>query len=73
MIYTDIPFASAIVHATRTPAILLGLEREMGVIAPGRRADLSVWDEQYQPIATIVGGHAVHGGAHLLRPTRARA
>jgi N-acetylglucosamine-6-phosphate deacetylase len=73
MIYTDIPFASAIVHATRTPAILLGLEREMGIIAAGRRADLSVWDAQYQPIATLVGGHAVHGGAHLLRPTRARA
>jgi N-acetylglucosamine-6-phosphate deacetylase len=73
MIYADITFESAIVHATRTPAILLGLEREMGVIAAGRRADLSVWDDEYQPIATIVGGHAVHGGAHLLRRTRARA
>ena len=73
MMYADIPFESAIVHATQSPAILLGLEREMGTIAAGRRADLSVWDAQYQPIATIVGGHAVHGAAHLLRPTRARA
>jgi N-acetylglucosamine-6-phosphate deacetylase len=73
MAYTDIPFASAIVHATRTPAVLLGLDREMGTIAPGRRADLAIWDEQYQPIATIVGGHPVHGAAHLLRPSRARA
>jgi N-acetylglucosamine-6-phosphate deacetylase len=45
----------------------------MGIVAAGRRADLSVWDEHYQPLATIVGGHAVHGSAHLLRPTRARA
>jgi N-acetylglucosamine-6-phosphate deacetylase len=73
MSYTDIPFERAITHATHSPAVLLGLEREMGAIAPGRRADLSVWDEQYQPIATLVGGHAVHGAAHLLRPTRARA
>jgi N-acetylglucosamine-6-phosphate deacetylase len=73
MMYTDIPFESAIVHATQTPAVLLGLEREMGIVAAGRRADLSVWDEHYQPLATIVGGHAVHGSAHLLRPTRARA
>ena len=73
MMYTDIPFESAVVHATRSPAILLGLEREMGTVAAGRRADLTVWDEHVQPIATIVGGHAVHGAAHLLRPTRARA
>ena len=73
MMYADIPFESAIIHATQSPAILLGLEREMGTIAAGRRADLSVWDAQYQPIATIVGGQAVHGAAHLLRPTRARA
>ncbi len=73
MIYADIPFESAIIHATRSPAILLGLDREMGTLAPGRRADLAVWDETYQPLATVVGGHAVHGAAHLLRPSRARA
>ena len=73
MMYADIPFESAVVHATRSPALLLGLEREMGTIVAGRRADLAVWDEHVQPIATIVGGIPVHGAAHLLRPTRARA
>ncbi len=73
MMYADIPFESAVVHATRSPAVLLGLEREMGTIVAGRRADLAVWDDQVQPIATIVGGIPVHGAAHLLRPTRARA
>jgi len=73
MMYTDIPFEAAIVHATQTPAVLLGLEREMGTVAAGRRADLSVWDDHYQPLATIVGGTPVHGAAHLLRPTKARA
>ncbi len=73
MSYADIPFERAIIHATHSPAVLLGLEREMGTIAPGRRADLSVWDTNYLPIATIVGGHPVHGAAHLLRPSRARA
>jgi N-acetylglucosamine-6-phosphate deacetylase len=73
MEYTGISFESAVVHATRTPAIMLGLEREMGTIAAGRRADLSIWDDAYHPIATIVGGHPAHGATHLLRPSRARA
>jgi N-acetylglucosamine-6-phosphate deacetylase len=73
MMYADIPFESAIIHATQSPAVLLGLERELGTIAAGRRADLAIWDEQYQPLTTIVGGHPVHGAAHLLRPTKARA
>jgi N-acetylglucosamine-6-phosphate deacetylase len=73
MMYAGIPFESAIIHATRSPARLLGLDREMGTIEPGRRADLGIWSEEYQPLATIVGGSVVHGAAHLYRPTRARA
>jgi len=73
MAYADIPFETAIVHATQSPARLLGLDREMGTIAAGRRADLAVWDAECMPIATIVGGSVVHGAAHLYRPTKARA
>jgi N-acetylglucosamine-6-phosphate deacetylase len=72
-LYADIPFETAIVHATRSPARLLGLDREMGTIEPGRRADLAIWSGEFQPLATIVGGSVVHGAAHLFRPTRARA
>jgi N-acetylglucosamine-6-phosphate deacetylase len=73
MLYAGIPFESAIIHATRSPARLLGLDREMGTIEPGRRADIAVWSDEFQPLTTIVGGSIVHGAAHLFRPTRARA
>jgi N-acetylglucosamine-6-phosphate deacetylase len=72
MTYTGIPFESAIIHATRSPAKLLGLDRELGTLEAGKRADLAIWDENYQPIATIVGGHAVYDPTQLLQPTRVR-
>ena len=71
MSYTGIPFESAIVHATRSPARLLGLDRELGTLEVGKRADLAVWDESHQPVATIVGG-AVVFGANRLGPTGVR-
>jgi N-acetylglucosamine-6-phosphate deacetylase len=70
MAYADIPFERAIVNATRTPARLLNLERELGTIQAGKRADLSVWSDAYQVLATIVGGVPVYGAAHLYRPSR---
>lgn len=72
MAYADIPFESAIIHATRTPARLLGLERELGTIAAGKRADLSIWDEAFHPIATVVGGTVVFGASRLLHPSQTR-
>lgn len=61
MTYTELPFAKAIVAASHAPAKLLGLEREIGRIAPGLRADFSFWDEQFHAIATMVGGTTVFG------------
>jgi N-acetylglucosamine-6-phosphate deacetylase len=72
MSYADVSFPIAIVNATRSPAILLGIDRETGTIAPGKRADLSIWDEEYNVLATIVGGTPVFGAAHLYRKTKAR-
>ncbi len=66
MAYANIPFANAILHATQTPARVLGLERELGTIEAGLRADLSVWDADYQPIATLVGGTVVYGARRFL-------
>ena len=65
MSYTGIPFESAILHATRSPARLLGLDRELGTLEAGKRADLAVWDESHQPLATIVGGAVVFGANKL--------
>jgi N-acetylglucosamine-6-phosphate deacetylase len=61
MSYADISFEQAVMAATHAPAKLIGLEGEMGRIAPGMRADLSFWDAEYKIIGTMVGGTAVHG------------
>jgi N-acetylglucosamine-6-phosphate deacetylase len=71
MAYTGIPFESAIIHATRSPARLLGLDRELGTLEAGKRADLAVWDESHRAVATIVGGVVVFG-ANRLGPTSVR-
>jgi N-acetylglucosamine-6-phosphate deacetylase len=68
MLYASIPFEQAIVNATSAPARLLGLESECGTIARGKRADLSIWSDQHEILATIVGGQPVHGAQHFTSP-----
>ncbi len=65
MSYASIPFERAIVNATAAPARLLGIERECGTLADGKRADLSIWDDRCEVIATIVEGRPVYGAHHL--------
>jgi N-acetylglucosamine-6-phosphate deacetylase len=65
MSYADLPFEIAVVNATAAPARLLGLEREMGKIAEGLRADFALWDEELRVLATVVGGRPVYGAVHL--------
>jgi N-acetylglucosamine-6-phosphate deacetylase len=67
MDYARIPFQKAIVNATSAPAALLSLERELGTIAPGKRADVAVWDKELNVVATLIGGVAVHGADLLAR------
>ncbi|HEV2261122.1 MAG TPA: amidohydrolase family protein [Candidatus Rubrimentiphilum sp.] len=61
MAYTELPFAKAVTAASYAPAKLLGLDRELGHIAPGARADLSFWDKDFNVIGTMVGGVSVFG------------
>ncbi len=61
MSYAEISFAQAVMGATHAPAKLIGAEAEMGRVAPGMRADLSFWDEDYQIAGTMLGGEFVHG------------
>lgn len=61
MAYTELPFAKAVIAASYAPAKLLGLDRELGHIAPGARADLSFWDKDFNVIGTMVGGVSVFG------------
>lgn len=60
MSYAELPFARAIVAATYAPAKLIHHDHLLGRIAPGLRADLSIWDEAHTVIATAVGGEFVY-------------
>ncbi|MBV9440556.1 MAG: N-acetylglucosamine-6-phosphate deacetylase [Candidatus Eremiobacteraeota bacterium] len=73
MAYADIPFEVAVVSATRSPARLLNLDGELGTLERGKRADFSVWSDDYQVLTTIVGGFTVYGAGRLYRPSRAKA
>ena len=52
--------------ASRTAARALGLDHEMGSIAPGYVADLVLLDEKLEVVATVVGGEVVY----LAEPAR---
>ena len=44
------------VMASRTPAAFLGLESELGRIAPGYRADLVAFNPNFEVVGTWIGG-----------------
>jgi N-acetylglucosamine-6-phosphate deacetylase len=52
----------SIAAVTLRPARLLGLEREIGTLRPGARADLVLLDAEGEVVETWVGGRRVHGG-----------
>ena len=59
MEFTELPFEKAIVAATLAPARLIRHDHMLGRIAPGMRADLSLWDSRYEVVGTMVGGEFV--------------
>jgi N-acetylglucosamine-6-phosphate deacetylase len=59
----DVPLADALIMASRTPATFLGLETELGRIAPGYRADLVAFDENFEVVGTWVAGSALRRDA----------
>ncbi|MGH7737841.1 MAG: N-acetylglucosamine-6-phosphate deacetylase [Candidatus Tyrphobacter sp.] len=60
MEYTQLPFEKAIESATYAPARLIKHDTMLGRIAPGLRADLSIWDAQHAVVGTMVGGEFVY-------------
>jgi N-acetylglucosamine-6-phosphate deacetylase len=52
----EVAIADALTMASRTPARFLGLESELGAIAPGYRADLVAFNSKYEVIETWVAG-----------------
>jgi N-acetylglucosamine-6-phosphate deacetylase len=55
--------ASLMKMTSATPAGVLGEQERLGVIAPGRFADLVVLDQDLHVAATLVGGEIVYEGS----------
>ncbi len=51
-----VELADALIMASRTPAAFLGLQSELGSIAPGFRADLVAFNARFEVIETWVAG-----------------
>lgn len=54
-----ISFADAVHMASLSPARFLGIDHEVGSIAPGKRADLAVLDSDRNVRATVVAGRLI--------------
>src|SRR3954468_16763800 len=52
----EIPLADVLIMVSRTPAAFLGLDSELGRIAPGYRADLVAFNPNFEVVGTWVGG-----------------
>jgi N-acetylglucosamine-6-phosphate deacetylase len=56
---TGAPLAEVVRMASLTPARIAGRDAELGSVAPGKRADLVVLDDQLQVRQVYVGGEQV--------------
>lgn len=61
MKWMELPFERVIRMATLNPARTLGLEKRIGSLEPGRRADLVIWDDQFRVMETVIRGKPVRG------------
>ena len=52
------PMSDALIMASRTPATFLGLDRQLGSIAPAYRADLVAFNAEFEVIETWIGGRS---------------
>lgn len=57
--------SEALAMASLTPARFLGLDGEIGRLAPGRRADLVVLDEGLEVIDTLIGGRSLSAPSEM--------
>ncbi len=56
-----IPLVDAVRMATLTPAKILGLDKQLGSLAVGKRADLCLLDKDLQVTGTVIGGKEYKG------------
>ena len=55
-----VPFTKAVDFATINPARMLGIDKETGSIAVGKRADFTVINENYDVLYTVSGGKVIY-------------
>ena len=55
-----VPFTKAIDFATKNPARMLGIDKETGSIAVGKKADFAVLNENYDVLMTVRDGEIVY-------------
>lgn len=58
--YGGLPLADAVRLATLNPAALLGIEGRKGSLAPGRDADLVVFDRSFEVKLTMISGRITY-------------
>jgi len=61
--FVGLPIIEAVKMATLIPARILGISHERGLLAPGMKADIVVFDENFNVHMTIVEGRIVFKGA----------
>ncbi len=60
---TGITLAEAVQCATWAPARAMGIESEVGTLAPGLRADFVVWDARHQVTQVFIAGRLVYANS----------
>lgn len=55
--FTGAPLAESVALATRNPARMMGLDAEIGSLAPGRSADIAVLSANNEVVETFLRGH----------------
>ncbi len=58
--FAGVSIADAVAMATRVPAALIGLSDSYGSLRVGARADLTVFDDHFRVLLTMVGGRIVY-------------
>jgi N-acetylglucosamine-6-phosphate deacetylase len=58
VIWLGIDLSDALTMASRTPAMFLGLGRELGAVTRGYRADLVAFNERFEVVETWIGGRS---------------
>ena len=64
--YTGAPLEEIIALATINPARVLGLDGQKGALAPGRDADLVIFDDDLAVKTTVINGAIVHNTLELV-------